>query len=231
MRLRVLGASGLYPLPNKPSSSYLLSFSDKHILIDMGSGSLAELLRLVPPEELSAIFISHWHFDHFSDILPLIYYLQGKKQRLKLFAPQPRAEIYSLIKDSFDFSELVEDFTVLKVYKQRTLHPEPCFAYRFEHEGKSLVFTGDSAYFDELKAFAFGADLLLADAAFVEKDWNKKIPHMNSRQAGELAQGAGVKRLVITHFAPGQSAKGLETEARAYFQNVSAAKVGACYEI
>lgn len=231
MKLRILGTSGLYPLANNPSSSYLLSFSDKYILIDMGSGSLAGLLKLVPPEDLSAIFISHWHFDHFSDLLPLVYYMQGKNKKIKLFAPKPSAEIYSLIRESFILSDDIEGFSDLKASKIETKHPVPCFAYRFEYEGKSLVFTGDSAYFEELVDFSKNADLLLADAAVSEKDWTEKIPHMNAKQAGELAKKARVKSLIITHPAPSQNVQELETEALSVFKNSKAAKVGACYEI
>lgn len=45
--------------------------------MDMGSGTLGRLTALMPPEKLDALLLSHWHFDHCSDVLPLLFRLAG----------------------------------------------------------------------------------------------------------------------------------------------------------
>jgi ribonuclease BN (tRNA processing enzyme) len=93
-------------------------------------------------------------------------------------------------------------------------------AYRFDTPGRSIVYTGDTGPSDKVQALARGADLLVseimdADTAlaaikrnhpqipgflfgFVKDHFTKE--HLLADQVGQLAAGAGVKSLVLTHF-------------------------------
>ncbi|MGA0603786.1 MBL fold metallo-hydrolase [Caulobacter sp. KR2-114] len=93
-------------------------------------------------------------------------------------------------------------------------------AYRFDTPGRAIVYTGDTGPSDKVKALAKGADLLVseimdADTAlatikrahpqipgvlfgFVKDHFTKE--HLLADQVGQLAAGAGVKALVLTHF-------------------------------
>ena len=78
MRLHCLGVSGPYPASLGATSGYLLGRPGIALLqLDFGSGVLGRLTALCPPEDLSAVLLSHWHFDHAGDLLPLIYRLQA----------------------------------------------------------------------------------------------------------------------------------------------------------
>ena len=87
MRLHLLGVNGPYPQSNGANSGYLLEAGDALFQFDFGAGVLARLTALAPPESLRAIFLSHWHFDHTSDLLPLIYRLQAEGKTLPVYAP------------------------------------------------------------------------------------------------------------------------------------------------
>ena len=77
MKLTVLGCNGPYPEPDGACSGYLLESGETRVLIDCGTGTLARLTAIMPPEKLDAVILSHLHYDHMSDMLPLIYKLQG----------------------------------------------------------------------------------------------------------------------------------------------------------
>ena len=86
-------------------------------------------------------------------------------------------------------------------------HPIPAYGVRVEgpseHDPERrvvLAYTGDSDACDGLDTLAQGADLLLAEAAFVEgRDDAIRGIHLTGRRAGEIAARAGVGRLVLTH--------------------------------
>jgi ribonuclease BN (tRNA processing enzyme) len=97
MRLTVLGTAAPYPRPSEPCSGYLLQ-SDApdgaratSVWVDAGSGTLAELQRHISLVELDAIWISHRHADHSSDLLVAYYALRFSELRprhpVPLFGP------------------------------------------------------------------------------------------------------------------------------------------------
>jgi ribonuclease BN (tRNA processing enzyme) len=110
-------------------------------------------------------------------------------------------------------------------------HPSPDYAVSAECEGKRFVYSGDTAWNDDLVSFAKGADLLLLDAGFLEKDWSEDAPHMNAAQCGVAAAMAGAKKLLLTHFWPDYDLKDLVDETAAKFPNVEAALIMKEYEV
>ena len=85
----------------------------------------------------------------------------------------------------------------------KTVHPVPCYAFRIvEHAtGQTLVFTGDTGYFEGLDKFAAGADLFLADVYLYAGNENHPA-HLTTKEAGQIAKVAGVTSLVLTHTPP-----------------------------
>ncbi len=104
-----------------------------------------------------------------------------------------------------------------KVTAARMVHNVTTFGYRFEVGGKVVVISGDTAPTPEIVKLAAGADLLVQDAAITttsvytkgeNKEFSKVFEklqneHCTPTQCGEIAQEAGVKKLVLTHFLPG----------------------------
>ena len=84
----------------------------------------------------------------------------------------------------------------------------PCFGLRLDTaEGKSVVFSGDTAPCDRLIELARGADLLIHECTFPEKaiEFRAKAgigtwAHTSPTELGRIATEAGVKSLVATHF-------------------------------
>jgi ribonuclease BN (tRNA processing enzyme) len=106
----------------------------------------------------------------------------------------------------------------VKVTAALVRHPPvlPAFGYRFDAADRSIVISGDTAPSDELIAMARGADVLVHDALFpagVDR-LVATVPnaatlkqsilshHTTAEDAGRVAQAAGVKTLVLSHFVP-----------------------------
>ena len=91
------------------------------------------------------------------------------------------------------------------------------YAYRFDAKDRSVVVSGDTAYVPELAEFAKGADVLVHEVmylpaveALVKRLPNAKrlrehlmVAHTLPEDVGRIAERAGVKTLVLSHFVPG----------------------------
>jgi ribonuclease BN (tRNA processing enzyme) len=81
-------------------------------------------------------------------------------------------------------------------------HPVETFAFRFEHDGHSLTYSGDTGESPALVELAASADVLLCEAGFPDLPDLPPDLHLCGRQAGQHAARAGAGRLILTHLAP-----------------------------
>ena len=231
MELIVLGCSGPYPASGGATSGYLLRAGGKEILLDCGSGVLSQLLKRMDPCGLSAVFLSHTHWDHMSDLFVLQYYLEKHQCTLPLYIPEEAAmtQLSLLSEKAFRiirYGQGTLTFDELNVDSCPVSHPVPCRALRFSCDGKVFVYTGDTAKAEGLEAFCRNCDLLLADSAFLRDEWHPGLPHMHAAMAGKLAADSHATRLVITHFPPHTARELIAGEAREAFANTIPAEIG-----
>lgn len=109
----------------------------------------------------------------------------------------------------------------VKVTAALVRHPPvvPAFGYRFDAQDRSIVISGDTAPSDTLIALAQGADVLVHDALYDAPAVARMVAgvsnattlkesimshHTTAEDAGRLAQEAGVKILVLSHFVPAE---------------------------
>jgi ribonuclease BN (tRNA processing enzyme) len=90
-------------------------------------------------------------------------------------------------------------------FRVKTEHMEhlglPALGYRIEADGQVLAYTGDSGPTHHIETLAKGADVLLAEATWQDRD--DLLPfHMSARQAAAHARESGVGRLILTHIWP-----------------------------
>lgn len=215
MKLTALGVWGGYPTRDAGTTSYLLqSESGYNLLLDCGSRAVTELEHELQPTQLDAVILSHYHEDHIADLGALRQYRQlfplGEAGWDGMILP-----IYGHAENEYEFSKLtLEHVTQGHAYDTenglnlgpfeisflKTVHPVTNFAMRiFEKKtGQTIVYTGDTGYFDALIDFSKHATILLADVYFF-KEKSKMPNHLSSVEAGEIAQRAGVKKLILTH--------------------------------
>ena len=113
---------------------------------------------------------------------------------------------------------VILDAAGMKVTAALVHHPPivPAFAYRFDTADRSIVISGDTARSDALIALARGADVLVHEALYLPavdrlvasipnaSTLKKHIieSHTSAEDCGRVAQAAGVKTLVLSHFVP-----------------------------
>ncbi len=216
MRLTVVGCSGSFPGPDASCSAYLVEHDGFRLLLDLGSGAAGALQRHLDPRDVDALFLSHFHGDHWLDVIPLGYarghHPDGRvPPALPVMAPRGERERLSAVSGKTE-DALAEGLVVhdvregdvgpLRLRFLRTAHPVETFAIRIEADDRVLVYTADTGPCEELAGFAAGADLLLAEATFAEGEDGPPGLHLTPTQAGALARRAGVGQLVVTHIPP-----------------------------
>ncbi len=92
--------------------------------------------------------------------------------------------------------------------------------------GTRLAHVGDSGDTASLVEHVRGVDGLVIEATYLEEeaDMAKEFAHLTARQAAELAQNAGVNKLILTHISRRYREKDVFAEASSVFPNVSIAR-------
>ena len=252
MRLTVVGCSGSYPGPDSAASCYLLEAEREgrtwRVLLDLGSGALGTLQRLVDPTTIDAVLVSHLHPDHYFDLSGLYvlwkYHPGGPRRRIPVWGPAgiaaQAARAYGLdprtgMSQEFDFHEYDDQPIRLgpfTVEVTRVVHPIAAYGLRVQADGATLAYSGDTGPCQALVDLAEEADLLLCEAAFLESGQNPADLHLTGKQAGVAAAEARVRRLVLTHVPPWHDPEATMAEAReAYAGPLELARTGSTYTL
>ncbi|MCR5041580.1 MAG: MBL fold metallo-hydrolase [Clostridia bacterium] len=205
MNLTVLGRYGPFPQAGDSACScYYLEDGDLKLLMDMGPGSLRRVFGKVDLSALSALFLSHLHYDHTSDLLPLRYALENKPYRLKILAKKEDTDYCRLLLDAKEFDVTwIDDGEELGLCG-KTLrftagrHTVPDLAVTVYGE-KVFTYTGDTVMCEGIRKLARESDVLLADCA---KPSGFMGPHMTADDCKELLE-LGNARILATHLSPG----------------------------
>lgn len=123
-------------------------------------------------------------------------------------------------------------------------HPQGVFVYRVEMGDSKLVFATDVEGYAggdrQLIQFAHGADLLVHDAEYTAEEYlagnsaKQGWGHSTWEMAIEVAQAAGVKKLVLTHHNASHSdafLEDIERQAQELFPETMMAREGLTLEI
>jgi ribonuclease Z len=89
-----------------------------------------------------------------------------------------------------------------------------------------LIVVGDAANADELLEQVRGADALIIEATFLERDADKAAErsHLTAAQAARLARAAHVRALYLSHLSGRYQQAEIEAEARAIFPGAVVAR-------
>lgn len=206
---------------------------EEYFVCDLGSGARpfgAHILaRQAGKPATVNVFMSHVHWDHIMGF-PFFgpAYVPGTHIRIhgchdvleQAFRLQQAPPCFPV-----EFSQLAADIEFVKLTPGRMhevagvevtpaqqMHSGESFGYRFEHGGKSVVYTTDSEhklenraqterfvrFFHEADVVIFDAMYSLADAISVKADWG----HSSNIIGVELCQMARARHLVLFHHEP-----------------------------
>ena len=220
MRLTTIGTGTAAPHPARVASAHLVEAGETRLLLDCGSGAVHRMASLgIAWQTITHVALTHFHADHVADLVMLVMawrwgQMPPREAPLTLYGPagtgalvERLAVIYGpwMLAPGFPFTvrELaVDERCMMPGEVALTAHPVPhtaeSVAYSIEHEGRRLVYTGDTAYDEPLADWAQGCDLLLAECSLPDA---MAVPsHLTPRQVGALAARARAGRLVLTHF-------------------------------
>lgn len=235
MELIVLGTSGGFPAAGRATSGYLLRHDGFNLVVDFGTGVLANLQRYVALDDLHAVAISHGHADHCCDLYPL-YIARAYAPEpaahppLEVFAP-PNAlsRLAGLDNDpgqpfggTFSIREVEPGATVeagpFRIETRLLPHLLPNMGMRIGDGSSVVAYTGDTGPSEEVETLARDADVLLAEANWLDGQQDGKPPiHLTAGQAGTHAARAGVGTLALTHLWPSNPReRSLEESASAF---------------
>lgn len=241
MKLTIIGKYGPYPKDGGATSCYLLEIKNKKFLLDLGAGSFSRLKSLINPNELDGIILSHFHFDHSSDVGVFIYYCQGlfakgRTEKFKVFCPSEGGIMASAVLECpyFDVTTVSggEKFELdgisLEFFKMR--HPVQCVGVKFFDGEKTFAYTGDTNTVETLDGLYENSNIVLADGAFTYSDWNENLPHLSVRHVADLTKKWGNKS-IITHLNPKYTEEEIQREIKGYGDICQIAQEGKSYEL
>ena len=218
MELVIIGSGTGALRAERGPSGYVLLVANQMWLLDGGSGTLRKCLEIgLSYRDFDKVFYTHLHPDHTIDLVPLLFatkHTPGFKREkpLEFYGPVGFRRFFETLIDlygtgmtdvEYDLSvrELSEEHFQLErvaISTRHMQHSGHAIGYRFEYEGKALVYSGDTDYCEAIIELAYGADVLVLECSFPDR---MKVPgHLTPSEAGRIAATAEVKKLVLTHF-------------------------------
>src|ERR671933_280330 len=113
VKLTVVGCSPAWPNPGGAQSGYLVNGTG-NVLLDCGPGVLARLRERQGWPRVDAIVITHFHLDHWGDLVPWVWgsmYLQGRgdaPQRAAVWVPPGGIEQLEQFGSRLGFPDMFE---------------------------------------------------------------------------------------------------------------------------
>ena len=220
MKLTVVGCSPAWPNPGGAQSGYLVE-SEGRLLMDCGPGVLARLREREQWPRVDAIAITHFHLDHWGDLVPWAFGAMFGAGRgappPELWLPPGGLETLASFGETFGVDSMFDDvfrpreyeegvpFTAagLEVTPVRLLHfGLLTFGLRVSDGTRTLAYSGDSAPTPALAELAAGADLFLCEATLDRPDpaaGDGERGHLTADEAVAAFRAARARRLLVIH--------------------------------
>ena len=234
--LTVLGCSGTYAGPGDACSGYLVRTASTTVVVDLGSGALANLQRHTGIVDLDAVVLTHEHPDHWLDLpllrnaLRYVFDVGGLPVHGTAGTERLARSMMAELAPTFDWHTIDARSTVtigdIRFAFGETDHPVETLAVRAEARGRTLLYSADTGAGWRPEPLADGVDTLLCEASFAPDD-EDSFQHLSARQAGAYAAGMDAGRLLLTHVPPGVDRGGQRARAAAaYAGDVGVVAVG-----
>jgi len=220
MSVTVLGSGTCVPSARRSSPALLVRGEGKLLLLDIGSGTLRRLAEAgISVHDIDLIFLSHFHPDHCADLVPFLFatkyaFSQPRNKELHLAGGPGLHNLLNGLKKVFGMWIVPEGYPFHLheakgmipfenfIFKTLPLtHSDSSIGLRIESpEGKTIVYSGDTDYCENIINLANSVDLLILECSLPEE--MKVEGHLSPSLAGRIARESRCKRLLLTHFYP-----------------------------
>lgn len=239
-RLVVLGGCGAWPEAGRACSGFVVEHRGFRVVLDLGYGTLPRLLTLLGStvaDGVDAVIVTHQHADHMLDLHGLFrarWFGRRGAPALPLYAPPG-------VLDQVMGLEEDDRGAVRRVFRWHRLPAGPYEVGPFLLESWALphfvlnagvrlsspdltvAYTGDTGPDPALAVLGRNADLFVVEATdpYQQRATTPapkgRTMHLTARSAGEVAADAHARRLLLTHFWPGNDREASRAAARAAF--------------
>jgi ribonuclease BN (tRNA processing enzyme) len=224
MKVTILGSGTVDPVPERASTGFFLE-ADGAVLIDLGAGALRRGVEAgLPLTRVQTLVLTHHHPDHTSDLVPFLFARKYGTDPwrggdpLTVYGPAGTREFLERVmaawpsirpQDGLAVVELEPEHAPRELPEGPTLSTFPAvhgdmtaLCLRFEHQGKAVAFSGDTALCPGVSQAARQADLFFCECSCfprgVEPLYCRQV-HLSWEDVAEVCREASPQRLILTH--------------------------------
>ena len=232
MEIRFLGSGDAFGSGGRYHTCFLVTAAATRFLVDCGASALIALKRFaVDPNSIDTVLVSHLHGDHFGGLpfFLLDAHLVSRRTRpLTLLGPPGfRDRLHHAQEVLFPGSTGIPAKFALTLIEMPEHAPQtvgpvrvtpylvthysgaPPYALRIECDGRTMTYSGDTEWAENLVPAARGADLFIVEAYFYDKKIKYHLDYATLRS--RLAE-IGAKRVILTHMSAEMLARRAEVD-------------------
>lgn len=220
MKLTILGSGTAVPDGARNSSGYFVEAAGARVMMDCGAGTVHALARYgLPWEQMTHLFISHFHIDHVGELASLFFAFRhgmrtARTKPLAIIGPHGLDRVLEGLKKTFGETLFAPKFPVelrmlapgervelspgCALSVEKTPHTNESLAVRVDYGSSAICYTGDTDYSQDVARFFSRANLMVSECSFRER--RPGVAHVAVRDVARMAALAEVGRLVVTHF-------------------------------
>lgn len=235
MRVVILGAGTAIPARASSPAGIYLQVAREHVLLDAGPGT-AQRLRAIGVSifEVDRMFLTHYHLDHCLDLASILFALRipdpSRHKPLYVYGPPGLKRLYRRLNGAFNGWLAPRSYPlILKELKEKTLrlpgftvstrwmnHSTTALGYRIEAGSKRFAYSGDTDFCDAIVELGRQTHLLILECSM--PDARKVAGHLTPSECGRIAEAAGCRHLVLTHFYPVFKGTDIRKRVRRHFR-------------
>lgn len=220
MQLTVIGSGDAFGSGGRLQTSFYVRDGDHRFLVDCGASAMIGLERQgLSPNDIRTIFISHLHGDHFAGLVWWkihAHHVARRQEKLTIAGPVGlEKRLYDACEALFPGSgklpprfdlEFIEfearrsvDINGIRLTAFPGEHPSSALSasLRLDIGTKTLSYSGDTEWVDDLLECANGADLFITECYSYDQT---AVPyHLNWQVLSQKIAALGARRIMLTH--------------------------------